>query len=436
MTKCTPSSIQFPGCRGRKVEAEFTGGDITSDAGVLLLREADRALKLTKRIAQSLAEPRRKRSCLHSLPSLLRQRVFGLALGYEDLNDHETLRFDPAFQTALGRDEPLAGKSTLCRFENQADRQSMWAISSALVDVFIESFKSPPKELILDFDSTDDVVHGKQDGRFFHGYYDNYCFLPLYVFCGNHLLAAYLRPSKINNAKHAWAILSLLVKRIRQSWPSVRIIFRSDSGFCRWKMLRWCDRNNVGYVVGLAKNTRLLHMAKEQIDAASVSFKQSGLKQKLFGEVRYAAASWERERRVIVKAEHTAKGSNPRFVVTNLFCNPENMYTTYCARGEMENRIKEQQLYLYSDRTSCHKWWANQFRVLLSGIAYTLLEAIRRLGLVGTQYSQSRCDTIRLKLLKIGGVIVRNTRRVRFYLSSAYPYKKLFQTVLLKFMPT
>lgn len=433
MTNCNQSEFNFPGCKRRKVEASFTGGEVSSDGGVLLLRQADRKLGLTSSLARALTESRRKKSCRHSLVSLLRQRVYGLCIGYEDLNDHNTLRDDVALQTAVQQDKDLASASTLCRWENRSDRETAWAAHRVLVEQFISSFKRAPKEVVLDFDATDTAVHGEQEGRFFHGYYDHYCFLPLYVFCGDRLLAAYLRPSKIDGAKHAWAVLALLVKRLRKAWPKVKIIFRGDSGFCRHQMLRWCERHNVGYIVGVAKNNRLKSLSEKQIREAEERFAETKQKQRLFGEVEYAANTWGSKRRVIVKAEHTGKGSNPRYVVTNLQGEPKKLYDKlYCARGDMENRIKEQQLDLFSGRTSCHEWWANQFRLLLSSLAYTLLEAIRRLALKGTKLSKAQCCTIRLKLLKIGAVIVRNTRRVRFMLSSTYPYQKLFATVVAR----
>ncbi len=427
MTICTTRAIEFSRCKGRKVEGKFNGGDITSDGGVLLLREADRKLGLTERIINRLVDSRRKKSCRHSLGDMLRQRVYAIAQGYEDLNDHDTLRNDAVFQSAVNRDAALASPSTLCRFENRADQSMLWNMSTALVEVFIESFDRAPEELILDFDSTDDAVHGEQVGRFFHGYYDHYCFLPLYVFCGNHLLAAYLRPSNIDNAKNAWAILALLVKRFRQVWPQVRIIFRGDSGFCRHRMFDWCEKNGVFYLVGIAQNSRLLEQSHSLICGAERLCQATGEKQRIFGKVAYAAETWNRKRRVIVKAEHSARGPNPRFVVTNLSGDPKTIYDqVYCARGEAENRIKEQQLCLFADRTSCMNWLPNQFRVLLSALAYALVESMRRIALRGSELARARCDTIRLKLLKIGAVIIRNTRRVKLLYSSAYPYQGLF----------
>lgn len=431
MTNCTPLQLEFPGFKHRKIEASFSGGHVSSDGGgCLLLRQVDRRLDLLKQVSRNLTDPRRKKSCEHDLATLFRQRVYGLALGYEDLNDHESLRHDLALQTATERDTDLASPSTLCRLENRADRESAWAIHQVMVDGFIASFKRAPRKLILDFDATDDTVHGKQEGRFFHGYYDSYCFLPLYVFCGEQLLVSYLRPSKIDGAKHAWAILSLLSKRLRQAWPKVRIVFRGDSGFCRHKMLLWCERNRVDYIVGLAKNKRLNALSQDLQRQAEEWFQQSGDKQRLFGEFHYAAKTWARKRRVVAKAEHSGKGANPRYIVTNIAGDPQRLYDKlYCARGDMENRIKEQQLDLFADRTSCHQWWANQFRLLLASLAYTLLEAIRRLALKGTEMFRAQCGTIRQKLLKVGAVIIKNTRRIRFLLSSAYPYQNLFKHV-------
>jgi len=436
VTKCTQQSFAFPACKRRAVSANFEGGDITSDGGVLLLRQVDRHLDLCAAVATALEETRRRASCTHDAASLLRQRVFGLALGYEDLNDHETLRRDLAIQTALGRTETLASSSTLCRWENRADRETAWRMHEVMVDAFIASFRRPPKRLILDFDATDDAVHGKQEGRFFHAYYDHYCFLPLYVFCRDQLLVSYLRPGKIDGAKHAWAILSLLVKRLRKVWPGVRIIFRGDSGFCRHRMLDWCERHHVGYIVGIAKNARLNALASGLMHKAAARFNDTGEKQRLFGEFAYAAGSWHRKRRIIAKAEYTAKGANPRYVVTNLNGKTKALYDKlYCARGEMENRIKEQQLDLFADRTSCHAWWPNQFRLLLSSLAYILLESIRRLALKGTELAHAYVGTLRLKLLKIGAVILRNTRCIRFLLSSACPYQNLFFLVATRLTP-
>ena len=427
MTECTQTSFEFPACKSRKIEADFKGGDITSDGGSLLLRQVDRRLGLTRELNRRLTDPRCQGRCEHEQRDLLRQRIYGLALGYEDLNDHDHLRHDLGLQTATDRDRALASSPTLCRWENRADRQTAWIVNEIMVEQCIRSFKRPPEELILDFDATDDPVHGKQEGRFFHGYYDGYCFLPLYVFCGSQLLVAYLRPSNIDGAKHAWAILSLLVKRLRQAWPHVRIIMRADSGFCRWRMLRWCEDHKVGYIIGIARNSRLNAMVSDLMDQAREQYEQTGEKQRVFGWIEYAAYTWDRPRRVIVKAEHNEGGSNPRYVVTNLPGDPQQLYDqVYCARGDMENRIKEQQLDLFAGRTSCSKWWPNQFRLLLSSLAYVLVESLRRLALKATELARAQCGTIRLKLLKIGAVVMRNTRRIRFHLSSACPYQQVF----------
>jgi len=430
MTKCRQSAWSFPSCKSRQIHAAFDGGAVSSDGGALLLRAADRKLRLSESLQGALRDTRRRASCDHSQQVLLRQRIYGLALGYEDLNDHTTLREDLSLQTAVDADQPLASAATLCRLEQRADRDAAWAMAAILVDQFIRSQRRAPVELVLDFDATDDPVHGQQEGRFFHGYYRHYCFLPLYVFCGDQVLVSYLRPSNIDGARHAWAVLALLVKRLRAAWPQVRIILRADSGFCRWRMLRWCEDHGVGYIVGLAKNARLNALATALQEQAERQFQQTDSKQRLFGELTYAAATWDRPRRVLAKAEHSGQGRNPRYVVTTLTGDPQELYDkAYCARGEMENRIKEQQLDLFAGRTSCRHWWANQFRLLLSSMAYVLVEAIRRLGLTGTALARAQCGTIRLKLLKIGAVIRRNSRRVYFHLSSAYPEQDLFRRV-------
>ena len=436
MTECTQTALQFPGFSRRKIDVSFNRGDITSNGGVQLLRLADERTGLIKAAARAIGDSRRTKSCTHALESLVRQRVYGISLGYEDLNDHEALRADLALQTALSRDESLASPSTLCRLENRANRNTAVALHKVLIDNFIASYKQAPRRLILDVDATDDRVHGDQEGRFFHGYYDHYCFLPLYVFCGDQLLVSYLRSSKIDGAKHSWAILALLIKRLRQAWPKVEILVRADSGFCRWRMLRWFDRHGVDYVIGIAKNPRLHDQSLALRTLAQWRYWMMGEKQRLFSEVRYAAQTWDTPRRVIVKAEHSARGSNPRFVVTNLTGHAQRIYDRiYCARGEMENRIKEQQLGLFADRTSCHTWWANQFRLLLSSLAYTLLETLRRVALHGTALARAQCGTLRLKLLRIGAIVLRNTRRIRLLLSSAYPNRELFCLVAARLKP-
>ena len=436
MTNCTLNSFQFPVLKNRKVTANFEGGSVSSDGGILFLKEIDKKLNLTTSVAKLLPDRRDQTKIEHSILDMLRQRVYGIALGYEDLNDHDYLRTDIAFQTGVGSDDPLASSPTLCRFENNADRKIAVDIHKVIVEKFIASFKTAPKELVLDFDATDDLVHGNQAGRFFHGYYKNYCFLPLYVFCGKQPLVSYLRPSSEDGAKHAGVVLRLLVKRFRQVWPEVKIIFRADSGFCRQTTLNWCNRSRVHYIVGLARNRVLERILKPTMEQAKKLYGVLQEKQRLFIQFTYSAQSWSSPKKVIGKAEYTSQGENPRFVVTNIDGDPQHLYEKlYCARGDMENRIKEQQLSLFADRTSCHNWWANQFRLLLSSLAYILIEQIRAIALVGTELEKAQIDTIRLKLFKIGAVIIRNTRKVYFMLSSHYPYKKLFSLVYERLVP-
>jgi hypothetical protein len=434
MPNCTALADLFPSLGRRKIDVRFDGGDVSSDAGVLLLRQVERKLGLLKAVAQVLPDPRHPFLITHTTEQLLRQRVFGLCQGYEDLNDHDRLRQDLALQTALERKQEAASSPTLCRFENRADRAAALATHRILIEQFIASFDRPPEELTFDFDATDDAVHGQQEGRHFSGYYDHYCFLPLYVFCGEQLLVAYLRPAKRDAALHAAAILKLLVGRLREAWPGVRIIFRGDSGFCRPLLLSWCERHHVHYVVGMAKNARLLARSEALRQRAEQRFEKSGQAQRLFGEFHYRADTWPCGRRMIVKAEHNAQGANPRFVLTNLRDAPRALYEDiYCARGEMENRIKECQLGLFADRTSCHLWWPNQFRLILASLAYVLMERLRSIGLAGTDLARAQSATLRARLLKIGAVIVRNTRRIRFYLPSAFPYQEYFTLVASRF---
>jgi hypothetical protein len=423
----------------RDVVADFSGGAITSDAGALLLREVDRKLGLIDKLDAVIPDPRNPAFITHQQVTMLRQRIFAIAMGYEDGNDHQRLRDDPLMQLVSERGidprQPLASPPTLCRLENRVARHALADIARVFVEVFIASQPTPPKELVLDFDATDDPVHGHQVNRFFHGYYDKYCFLPLYVFCGRHLLAAYLRPANIDAAKHSWAILSLLVKRFRQVWPEVKIIFRGDSGFCRWKMLRWCEKHGVFYLVGLARNARLQEMARPFMDQACRQFQQTQEAQRVFADLRYGAYSWDTQRRVIAKAEYLGGGQsdpkeNFRFVVTNLDGDGRSLYEKlYCQRGEAENRIKEQQLGLFADRTSCHEFVPNQLRVLLSAAAYVLLNHLRQEALAGTELAEAQVGTIRLKLLKIGGLLKRSARRMVLYLASGYPMQELFRLI-------
>lgn len=437
MAKCNRQTVQFSRLGRRCVEANWHGGRLASDGGGVILREVDHGVGLIAAINRCIADPRDPGRIVHDQETLLRQRVFGIALGYEDLNDHATLRTDPMLQLAaeqpVDESRPLGSAPTLCRLENRVTREEAFAINRVFVEQFIASHTTPPEELVLDFDATDDPLHGSQEGRFFHGYYDHYCYLPLYVFCGEQLLVAYLRPSKIDAAKHGWAILSLLVRRFREVWPDVRIVMRADSGFCRWRMLRWCDRHNVQYIIGLATNAVLTRMAAPLAAEAKAAYETTHEKQRLFGEIVYAAATWDRSRRVVVKAERLPEGPNTRFVVTNLPGDPQHLYDRgYCQRGEMENRIKEQQLDLFADRTSCHGFAANQFRLLLSSAAYVLIEALRRLGLRGTEFARAQAGTIRQRLLKIGVRVRVTARRIVLYFASGYPWKTLFETVVAR----
>ncbi len=441
MTECTRKPLQFSGLSRKKILADFDGGHLTSDGGALLLREANRRTGLIDALADCITDPREPSKIRHELKTMLTQRVCGIALGYEDGNDHQTLRNDPMMQMLAEMvpdpDDPLASPSTLCRFENGVNRKSLARMSAVFVDRFIASYPKPPEEIILDFDATDDRIHGNQEGKFFHGYYDGYCFLPLYVFCGDQLLCAYLRPSKIDGAKHARGILKLLVQRIRAVWPEVRIIFRADSGFCRWKTLKYCDKNDIGYVVGLATNATLKRHVAPFMNAAKNAYDVTGFKQRDFHEFEYGAKTWDRKRRIILKAEHLDKGANARFVVTNLELPPAEIYDgLYTQRGDMENRIKEQQLYLYADRTSCSRFVANQFRLLLASAAYVLIEHLRREGLAGTELARAQVSTIRLKLFKIAARVVVSVRRIVLHLSSGYPYRMLLTRLATQLVPT
>jgi Transposase DDE domain group 1 len=431
MTDCNRETLTFSRIGPKVVVADFRGGRLTTDAGALLLREVGDRLGLFDALDHAIPDPRWLPIVIHDQKTLLAQRITAIALGYEDLNDHQALRSDPALQLAAGMIPEegvlLASPPTLCRLENRIDRRSLIRIAEVLVDQFIAAHPEPPEHLMLDFDATDDPVHGGQEGRFFHGYYDHHCFLPLYVFCGDELLVAYLRPSNIDASEHTRAVLKLLVRRLRAAWPGVRITIRGDSGFCRWRLMRWCDSNGIGYVLGLAKNAVLQREARDWIERAQRQFLRTGQPQRLFGSLSYAAGSWDRLRRVIVKAEHNAQGANPRFVVTNVPGDPQEFYEdVYCQRGEMENRIKEQQLGLFAGRTSCHRFLANQFRLLLSSAAYVLMQALRREALAGTELARAQVGTIRLKLLKVAARVVVTARRVVFHLASGYPYRSGF----------
>jgi len=436
MTECNQTPVSFATLDRRNLVADFTGGTITSDAGALLLRQADRQIGLIDALDRAIPDPRNPDLIRHPQRALLAQRIFGIACGYEDLNDHQQLRDDPLWQAAT--DHPgtdgmpeLASPPTLCRLENRIGRNTLFDIAATFVETFIQSFSSQPEELILDFDATDDTVHGNQEMRFFHGHYDSYCFLPLYVMCGDRLLVAYLRPSKIDGALHTGVILKLLVKRLRQAWPDVRIILRGDSGFCRHRVMNWCERNGVFYILGMARNSVLLHNIQFEMDRVEQQHRVDGLGHRTFKEFLYAAGTWSRLRRIIAKAEHlVGDKANPRFIVTNLSGDPRELYEdNYCQRGDMENRIKEQQLFLFADRTSCHHFVANQFRVLLAAAAYIVLSHIRRAALAGTELAHADVATMRLKLLKIGAWVKKSVRRLVVKMASSYPWQSLFRIV-------
>jgi hypothetical protein len=458
-TECNAREFDFQALGSRAVTARFDGGAITSDAGGLLLREVEAKTGILRRFAACFTDHRDPERVEHTVGELLAQRVFALALGYEDLNDHDALRHDPLLAVLVGKADPtgqdrrrhedqgksLAGKSTLNRLELTpvgADETSRYKkvvarhrdIEAFFVDTFLALHPRPPVEIVLDLDATDDPIHGHQLGRFFHGYYDNYCYLPLYIFCGEHLLCAKLRPADIDGAAGAVGQLAWIIAQIRRQWPDVRILVRGDSGFCREALMQWCEVHGVDYVFGLAKNVRLQRILGRELHEAKWQFEATNQPARQFKEFAYRTRkSWSRERRVVGKAEHLAKGSNPRFVVTSRPAEEVDARTlyevVYCARGEMENRIKEQQLCLFADRTSCATMRANQLRLWLSSVAYTLLAVLRQFGLQGTEMAQARCDTIRLKLLKLGALVRTTVRRVWISLSESCPYQRVFAAV-------
>lgn len=440
MTECNTKSIQFSRVKWRQVTADFNGGRLTTDAGILLLREVDRQIGLIDAINDCLPDPRDPRYITHEQREMLAQRIFSIALGYEDLNDQQTLRDDPALQVAAGKaaqeESPLASPPTLCRLENRVDRKALVELSKLFVERFLDAHDKPPKEIVLDFDATDDPIHGQQDKRFYQGYYRHYCFLPLYVFCGGYLLCALLRPSDIDGAKYSRAVTKLLVQRIRQVWPDVKIVIRGDSGFCRWKLMRWCEKHGVDYVFGLSRNKVLERRIAPLMEEAEAGFEATGEKQRLFGEIDYAAGTWDCSRRVIMKAERLLEGPNRRFVVTTLPYEAKQIYDDiYTQRGDMENRIKEQQLMLFADRTSCHDFMANQFRLLLSSFAYVLVHELRESHLAGTDLEKAQVSRIRIVLLKIAARVTVSFRRIVLHLSSSCPFQDLFRRVAATLIP-
>ena len=447
-TDCIPDLFEFEPVEGRCVVAAFDGGSITSDAGALLLGATDRAIGLIDRFAGCFRDARRPELIEHEVETLIGQRVFGLALGYEDLIDHDQLRHDPVMAILAGKLEarredcvPVAGKSTLNRLELSRPEPTRYhkisheeaAIEGLFVDLFIEAHERAPKQIILDLDATDDPIHGDQEGKFFHGYYGGYCYLPLYIFCGRHLLAAKLRPANIDGAAGAVDEIVRIVGQIRARWPQVRIILRADSGFARDGLMAWCEAHGVDYLFGLARNRRLEAEISAELQAAAADSQASGQAARHFKDFMWTTRhSWSRRRRVVGKAEHTSKGSNPRFVVTSLGTQDYDaraLYEdVYCARGEMENRIKEQQLDLFADRTSAATMRANQLRLWFASMAYVLMAALRRIALAGGQFADATCGTIRLKLLKIGALVRLSVRRLKLAMASVFPYQEEYRS--------
>ncbi len=423
--------------------ASFDGGAVTSDAGALLLGTTDRAIRLVDRFAGCFRDRRRQELIEHEVRTLVGQRVFGIALGYEDLNDHDELRHDPIMATLAGKLKahredcaPVAGKSTLNRLELSRPMPTKYhkishdpvAIEDLFITFFLEAHRRPPKQIILDLDATDDPIHGHQEGRFFHGYYDGYCYLPLYIFCGRHLLAAKLRRSNIDASSGSVTEIERIVARIRTGWPRTRILLRADSGFCREDLMAWCEANKVDYLFGLARNARLVAEITEHLAEATAESKRTGRPARRFKDFMWTTLdSWSCRRRVVAKAEYTPGKENPRFVVTSLKAaeaGARHLYEKiYCARGEMENRIKECQADLFADRTSTATMRANQLRLWFASMAYVLLCALRRIGLTHTQFAQATCGTIRLKLLKVGALVKVSVRRIKLAMASAYPWQ-------------
>jgi hypothetical protein len=460
MTECNAGQLEFHGLGKRAVVADFDGGIISSDGGGLLLREAEQRTRILERLAEQFVDDRDPDAIEHTVLDLVSQRVLALALGDEDLNDHDRLRLDPLLAVLVGKEDPtgqdrlnprdrgkaLASSSTLNRLEltpADADAQARYkkivaqpeGMDRLLVDCFLDAYPTPPESIWIDLDATDDPLHGNQEGRFFHGYYGHYCYLPLYIFSGEDLLYAELREANIDAAAGSVEALARIVPHIRSRWPTVKIAIRGDSGFCREEIMAWCEANGVDFVLGLAKNARLIKYIGDAMGEAERQHRLSGEASRVFEDFEYRTRkSWSRSRRVIGKAEYLGMGANPRFVVTSLTVEraaARPLYEDlYCARGDMENRIEEQQLDLFADRTSTQTMRANQIRLYFSSFAYVLLCAVRRLGLPGTELARAQCGTIRLKLLKIGAQVRIGVRRVRVAFSESFPGAPLFRQVL------
>ena len=442
-TECTPSSFEFARAWSRSVTARFDGGKITSHAGGLLLREVERRIGLLNRLSECFLDGRAQTRVRHSVHEMLSQRVYGLALGYEDLNDHEQLREDPLLMLLAGSadaESPLAGKSTLNRLElagaaGEEDRYKKVhydadALDAVLVDIFLEAHREPPPEIVIDLDTTDLPLHGHQEQRFFHGFYYHYCYLPLYIVCGEHLLGIRLRAANIDASAGALAEVERIIKQIRASWPEIKIILRADSGFCREALMSWCEAHQIDYVFGFARNERLRHIIEPQMQQAAALYRESGQAARVFTEFTYETiTSWSRPRRVIAKAEQIEGKENPRYVVTSLAADSwpaGKLYAElYCARGDMENRIKEQYS-LFAGRVSAATMRANQLRLYLSAAAYLLLSAFRRLALAGTAWARAQCQTIRLHLLRMGAQVRITVRKVWISMASSHPHWRTF----------
>lgn len=444
MTECNQSSFEFGTSGGRVVTARFDGGTISSDGGAVLLQQTDRKLNLLNRFATCFLDGRNQEMVQHTVREMVAQRVYGLALGYEDINDHEQLRTDPVFGMLTERKDmstPLAGKSTLDRMElgtginSRYKKITFWkdGVDELLVNVFLEAHQTPLEQIVLDIDTTDLPLHGKQEGRFYHGYYHNYIYLPLYIFCGEHVLCARLREANSDAAAGSLIEIQRIVQQIRAAWPSVKITLRGDSGFCRQDLMEWSEANDVRYVFGLARNKRLTRIIGAELNQAKQEWMTTGKPARIFADFTYQTQkSWLRSRRVVAKAEHIDGKSNPRFVVTSLTAeefSAQILYEkVYCARGDMENRIKEQ-FWLFADRVSAETIRANQYRLYLSVIGYILISGLRRLGLQGTELAKAQVSTIRLKLLKIGAQIRVTVRRVWISLASSFPLQAEFETI-------
>jgi Transposase DDE domain group 1 len=454
-TECSAERFDFGEVEGRAVEAAFDGGLVTSDAGALLLGGTDRAIDLVRRFASCFHDQRRADLIEHTVATLVGQRVFAIALGYEDLNDHDDLRHDPMMAVLAGKltarradCAPVAGKSTLNRLElsrleptryHKISHNAM-AIRHLFVDLFLEAHDRAPRQIILDLDATDDPVHGEQEGRFFHGYYDCYCYLPLYVFCGRDLLAGTLRRADRDAADGAVEEVARVIARIRSRWRRTRIMLRADSGFARDDLMRWCETNDVDFVFGLARNERLVAAIASDLDRMVAKSRRTGKPERRFKSFMWTTrTSWSRERRVVAKAEATQGEANPRFIVTSLpraACKAKHLYErVYCARGDMENRIKECQLDLFADRTSAATMRANQLRLWFHSMAYVLLCALRRIALQGTALADATCGTIRLKLLKVGALVRISVRRIRIAMASACPVAEVWTHAALRLTP-